>query len=91
MKHLYVIPISVALGACVSAETPPTTDVSQESCGAGNYMHLKGKDQVALMGLKLLENHRLIQPGMAYTQDFQPERLNVSIDEMGLVDRIWCG
>ncbi|MCK0125967.1 I78 family peptidase inhibitor [Gelidibacter sp. F2691] len=91
MKLRYLIPIAVALGGCVSAEMPPPTDVPQEDCGAGKFMHLKGEDAAALLDLNLPSNHRLVRPGMAYTQDYQLDRLNISIDEKGLIDRIWCG
>lgn len=34
---------------------------------------------------------RILKPGDAYTQDFAPNRVNIDLDEAGIVTRIWCG
>lgn len=91
MKLQYVIPITIALGGCMPAETPDPTGPSQETCDANKFMNLTGKDMKDLSGIELPKNSRVIGYGMAYTQDYQPDRLNIGTDKMGMVDRIWCG
>ncbi|KAK4191924.1 hypothetical protein QBC35DRAFT_485091 [Podospora australis] len=39
----------------------------------------------------LPEQHRVIQPGMMVTKDFQPERLNVHVNEDGTVSHVSHG
>ncbi len=34
---------------------------------------------------------RILKPGDAYTQDFAPNRVNINLDEAGVITRIWCG
>lgn len=35
--------------------------------------------------------HRIISPGMPYTEDFNPDRLNVFVDDKGWIARVTCG
>ncbi|WP_272003749.1 I78 family peptidase inhibitor [Roseovarius sp. ZX-A-9] len=35
--------------------------------------------------------HRIIPPNSAVTLDHRPDRLNVDVDEGGVITRIWCG
>lgn len=86
MKQLITIAALVVLSGCV-ADGPDLTD---ELCGAGQLSHLIGQSADALNGLDLSENRRVLRPGMAYTEDYQPDRLNISIDENEVIERIWC-
>ncbi|SPF75104.1 hypothetical protein ALP8811_00088 [Aliiroseovarius pelagivivens] len=86
MKQYFLAMIFATLSGCVanSGQEP------HGSCGAGDLMYLVGQNAEVLTDLDLPENRRVLQPGMAYTMDYQPDRLNISIDENGLIDRIWC-
>lgn len=86
MKQLITIASLAALSGCV-ADGP---DMSDDLCGAGRLGHLVGQSADVLNGLDLPENRRILRPGMAYTEDFQPDRLNISIDEDERIARIWC-
>ncbi len=35
--------------------------------------------------------HRIIPPNSAVTLDHRPDRLNVDVDDNGIITRIWCG
>ncbi len=51
---------------------------------------LVGQDAAILREVELPATTRVVQPGMALTQDYRPDRLNVSIDDDGKIDRVWC-
>lgn len=35
--------------------------------------------------------HRLLPPGAIVTQDFAPARVNLDLDDKGVIRRVWCG
>lgn len=35
--------------------------------------------------------HRIVRPGDMLTQDYDPARLNLVVDETGRILRVWCG
>ncbi|GAA0584483.1 I78 family peptidase inhibitor [Caenispirillum bisanense] len=39
----------------------------------------------------LPQPHRVLKPGMAYTMDFRPDRLNVEVDGTGRILSVRCG
>jgi hypothetical protein len=41
--------------------------------------------------MKFAQVTRIIRPGMAVTMDYSPTRLNITIDENGSIDRVYCG
>ena len=86
MKQYFLGAIFATLGGCVAHSGQEPTD----SCGAEGLKDLVGQNAEVLSEIALPENRRLLRPGMAYTMDYQPDRLNISIDEDGLIDRIWC-
>jgi hypothetical protein len=89
--------IGVALMGCApAAETPPqTTPAAPTACGAEKVGQFVGKtrtDAVSaevarLSGAKAI---RWIEPGMAVTMDYREDRLNVSLDEKGVITRVYC-
>jgi len=34
---------------------------------------------------------RILNEGDMYTQDYKPQRLNIEIDQSGIITRVWCG
>lgn len=86
MKQYFLCAIFATLSGCVahSAQEPPG------NCEASDLMYLVGQNAEVLTYLDLPQTRRVLQPGMAYTQDYRPDRLNISIDETGLIGRIWC-
>lgn len=68
-----------------------------EAAPACNYTHLVGRqyDESVAEMIKDAGNSerplRILKPGDAYTQDFAPNRVNINLDEAGVITRIWCG
>ena len=65
-------------------------DADGVSCGADAVQDMVGQP-VAGVRDRLPETVRVISPGMAVTQDYRPERMNVDLDGAGTIVRIWCG
>lgn len=63
---------------------------ADDSCGAGALQALVGRPAAEVQE-NLPEGARIIPPGSAVTQDHRPDRLNVDLDENGVISRLWCG
>lgn len=87
MKQLTTIVVSAALAGCMA----DGMDADDGLCGASQLDHLVGQNAHVLTDFGLPENRRVVRPGMAITMDYQPDRLNIGIDEDEVIDRIWCG
>ncbi|SMR81890.1 Peptidase inhibitor I78 family protein [Aliiroseovarius halocynthiae] len=87
MKQLFMIATLTGLAGCMA----DGADAADDLCGASQLAYLVGQTAEILTGLDLPENRRVMQPDMAYTMDYQPNRLNISIDENKVIDRVWCG
>ena len=61
------------------------------ACGAVNLQHLVGQKVEVLEGLNRAGPQRIIRPGQVVTLDFDAARLDVDLDENGVITRIWCG
>ena len=77
---------ALALGACVAVETPV-----ENACGAAGMQGLLGKDRSVLAAMTLPMGTRIIEPGMAVTEDYSLSRLNIWLDRQGRIERIGCG
>ena len=80
------------LAACVPGkEKEMAIDPVSDGCGAKMLQHLIGEKANAhdfkAGGTPL----RILPPGSAMTMDHRPDRLNMDVDEGGLITRIWCG
>ncbi|SFO93257.1 I78 family peptidase inhibitor [Tranquillimonas alkanivorans] len=60
------------------------------SCGADGYGSLVGA-QLAAVTMPADLNARIIGPDTMVTQDYQPGRLNIVVDEDGYITRVYCG
>ncbi|MDJ0277132.1 I78 family peptidase inhibitor [Sphingomonas sp. 2R-10] len=100
MKFLSIIVTTLALGACTTpqqaqseAGAPPELP---GDCGAGAVAGLVGKPFSAALEAEAKRRTsartiRAIRPGTAVTMDFQPNRLNIDIDEKNVVTGFRCG
>lgn len=66
------------------------------ACGAEKVQHYVGKKRsTAISGsvaaLSDAKSIRWIEPGMAVTMDFREDRLNVKLDEKGVILSFTCG
>jgi hypothetical protein len=75
----------LALAACVAAGP------EEESCGAAGMQDLVGQDKAVFAAMTLPVGTRIIEPGMAITEDYSPSRLNIDLDAEGRITRVWCG
>lgn len=61
------------------------------SCGAGTRQELVGQPVDVLDASALPEGTRVLFPGMSATEDFRPDRLNVTIGTSDRIERVYCG
>jgi hypothetical protein len=69
---------------------PPAEDRA-DACGATAMQDLVGNPFSALAAMTFAGPMRLIRPDMAVTMDFNPERLNIYLDEADLISSVTCG
>ncbi|HCO54703.1 MAG TPA: hypothetical protein DIT93_06760 [Pelagibacterium sp.] len=92
---------SIILAGCSTTVTPPDTSMPPPlDCGA---QALSGKIGQPVIGSTAQDVRidgqavnsagtvRVIAPGMAVTQDFRPDRLNLEVDDSGNLVRAYCG
>lgn len=91
MKLIAILTVTLALAGCLAAAPPaPAPDTFIPSCGQDQFRELVGQDAATLRTVNLPAATRVVKPGMALTQDYRPDRLNISIDEDGIINRVWC-
>lgn len=59
-------------------------------CDPANHSALTGRN-IGEVNLPADQPHRIISPGNMVTQDFQPNRINIFVDEKGWIARVTCG
>lgn len=91
MKHALVAALvtPLLLAGCVETLPPPVEPVG--NCGADELQYLVGKPGVLLDGMRFSQDVRVVQPGMAVTMDFKPDRLNFWLDDRDVIARVVCG
>ena len=92
MRSATIITFSL-LAACkaggVPSQTPPQPDT--DPCGSKPLQHLIGGDAGQIELMEFSDPVRIIQWNSAVTMDFNPNRLNVVVDQDSKVGRIYCG
>lgn len=86
-------------GTAAMNSSGETSGNSAAGSGAGNdtscvppvFLRLVGRPDSALHVLDLPENVRVIEPGMAVTQDYRADRVNIEINQARVIARVWCG
>ena len=84
----------IFLVACVPVEHQKSTEEGKDmsaSCGAADFQDLVGQSESDLIPEDLPAPVRIIEPGMAVTMDYRPDRLNIEISEEGVISRVFCG
>lgn len=75
-----------------SGGTPAPRQVADPAlCGADRMAHLTGGPATALPGDEVDGPLRLIRPGDMVTEDFNPARLNVTLDAQDHITSLTCG
>lgn len=82
-----LLALTVPLGACVAPPAPPEPD----DCRASELQDLVGQPEAVLNGMRFSQVLRVIEYGMAVTMDYNPARLNISLDQQERIERVSCG
>lgn len=97
MKRAMVIGLLAASGCATAGEEAagPGGDAAYR-CEAEPIQDLVGRPATAELGADALRRShsrtlRWIRPGDAVTMDYREDRLNVSLDAQGQVERLNCG
>lgn len=91
---------SIALAGCSSTTTPPDTSMPPPvDCGAQALSGMTGQPvigstaqdvRIGGQAINAAGTVRVITPGMAVTQDYRPDRLNLEVDAAGNLVRAYC-
>lgn len=84
---LALLAICAALSACTEGRSGSDTD---DLCRASEYASLVGTP-LAAVTLPVELTTRILPPGSAMTMDYRPDRLNIELDEFGVITRLFCG
>ena len=87
------------LGACAPApveEAPAEPPVvsgletrAPDTCGAANYADLLNQPREAAASVP--EPKRVVGPGDIVTSDYIPNRVNIGVNEAGIITELGCG
>ena len=89
-KTLAAVALALALAGCVAEEPAPVLP-SDDACGAPGLQGLVGQPRSVLATMTFAGPVRVIEPGMAVTMDYSPNRLNIELDAGGRITRVTCG
>ena len=92
----WIAPLMLSVAACTPLPMfdplpDPVPVEIEDTCGAAAHAGLIGQDASALERVHLRQRVRVIQPGMAVTMDYGPDRINFEIDTRNRIARIFCG
>lgn len=78
--------------AAAPASTPaPPSDPATDTCNMAQYMALVGKPATDAAVPPAGSTVRHIRPGTQVTMDFSPTRLNIDINDAGMITGLRCG
>lgn len=80
-----------ALAACAPEPDPTEPEVIVVACDASAYDAFIGQDEEIFARSTFPAPMRIIRAGEAYTQDFNPDRLNFVLGHDGTIVQVWCG
>jgi Peptidase inhibitor I78 family len=93
-RFFAAIALPLMVSACVEPGVGPQVPIDPmpvDECGAGALQGLVGQSARVLLTMRFSQDVRVIQPGMAVTMDFLPNRLNIWIAEGDVIERVTCG
>lgn len=100
MNALIALAATLGLAACAAqmdAETgtaeaaPVEGEEIAMACGADMLQPMIGQPEGEIHESSLPHPYRIIHPGQAVTMDYNPNRLNIEINEEGRVEAVECG
>jgi len=82
----------LGLAACAEMQASgPEVAAEGRTCGADERQGWVGQSVASLNDIDLPEATRVLFPTTPATMDYNPERLNVSIDAADKIARVYCG
>lgn len=105
VRLLLLMSLLPVLAACAGMTAPPPRDeaplpprvtTDTDSCGAARVQDRVGRHFGNPLGESMLsesgaEAMRVMEPGQAYTMEYRADRLNIRLDEAGVITAIGCG
>ncbi len=94
MKYPILLAAALLTAACVPEADPNDATLNRpdrNACGAPAYVGTIGTQHLKHDFTNDNRPLRIIAPNTPVTMDFRAERLNVDIDDKGIVTRVWCG
>lgn len=91
MRWLISCLFLMSCAASSGTDMPALGGANASTCDAPSFVFMIGEPRSFLSGLDFERPVRIIDPGMAVTQDFNPQRLNFDIDGNGRISRVSCG
>lgn len=89
MRYL-LFPALLILVACQPPGAGPAVLDYTPTCGADRLQGLVGQDAGIISEIVNDAPLRVLHPGMTVTSDYNPARLNIAVDENGIITRVWC-
>ena len=92
MRKFIYLGLVLAVGACEGGGLSIGQNFGSDECNARSQRGLIGgpiEDMAAVSAAA--PKVRFIRPGDAVTMDEQPDRLNIRLDENGIVQEVYCG
>jgi hypothetical protein len=91
MKHIGLVAL-VALAGCIGEDDEAQQrTLGAAVCDPAAFSFLIGKPVAALDGVLTPEAMRIVEPDSMVTMDHNPERLNVHLDDKGIIREVRCG
>jgi hypothetical protein len=84
MRATVTLALLALLPACVQAQP-------EDACGASGFQGLIGQTGEIARLIALDQPMRVIEPGMAVTMDYRPDRINFELDQEGRIATVRCG
>jgi hypothetical protein len=91
MRHAILSLLLVTGCAAETGTEFPGLSGERMTCDAARYDFIVDQPRSVLAGVRFDEPVRVIAPGDAVTQDFSPDRINIHVDELGIIRRLSCG
>lgn len=78
------------------APEPPTMSQPDDACGAQQVQGYVGEAYTEALGERLEQESgagdvRVKRPGQAHTLEYRADRLDVSVDDVGVIQAVQCG
>lgn len=93
MKHIGLVAL-VVLAGCIGEDDEAQAQqrgLGPAVCDPASFSFLIGKPVSALDGVLTPEFMRIVEPDSMLTMDHNPERLNVHLDDKGIIREVRCG